>query len=60
MEIGEFESEDLTELLDRSQKLERRFEGFCRQHNKKLELLFLTSRTTETYYLKVFINDKTM
>jgi hypothetical protein len=55
MEIGEFESEDLTELLNRSQELEKRFNFYCRQQRKKLDFLFTTAIASETYYLKVFI-----
>jgi hypothetical protein len=57
MVIGEFISEDLEELLVRSQQLEKRYEYFCRQRNKIFETLFMTATTTETYFLKIILTN---
>ena len=34
MEIGELESDDLNEIIEKSRVLEKRFKKYCRQHNK--------------------------
>jgi hypothetical protein len=34
MEIGELESEDLNEIIEKSRVLSSRFKKYCRQHSK--------------------------
>ena len=37
MEIGELESDDLNEIIEKSRVLETRFKKYCRQHSKFFE-----------------------
>ena len=34
MEIGELESDDLNEIVEKSRALKNRFKKYCRQHGK--------------------------
>jgi hypothetical protein len=46
MEIGELRSNSLEELFKREEALVDKFNSYCRQHSKNLEVEYLISTTT--------------
>ncbi len=56
MEIGELESDDLIEIIEKSRVLEDRFKKYCRQHNKFfLSRIFLGP---DKIILKCYLTDE--
>ena len=46
MEIGELRSNSLEELFKREKALVKKFNNYCRQHSKNLEVEYLISANT--------------
>lgn len=59
MEIGEFESEELDELITKSQELANKFKDYCIKTNRIFESQFLmTAQGAEIFTLKIIIKNK--
>jgi len=59
MEIGEFESDELDELINKSQDLAKKFEFYCKKNNKEFQSLFtMTATGPEIFTLKIVIKKK--
>ncbi len=56
MEIGELESEDLNEIMEKSRVLEKRFKKYCRQHSKIFESTILLG--PDKIILKCYLTDE--
>lgn len=59
MEIGELKSKSLEELFTREKALVEKFNSYCRQHSKNLEIDYLisTSAGEALFTLKFKINN---
>lgn len=59
MEIGELKSNSLEELFIREKALVKKFNSYCRQHSKNLQVEYLISTTTGAalFTLKFKINN---
>jgi hypothetical protein len=59
MVIGEFKSDKLDELINKSQDLANKFKNYCENHNKEFESQFLMTATgTEIFTLQIIIKKK--
>lgn len=59
MVIGEFESDELDELINRSQDLAKKFEFYCQKNNKEFETSFKMAATgPEIFTLQIIIKKK--
>lgn len=59
MEIGELKSNSLEELFAREKALVEKFNSYCRQHSKNLEIEYVLSASTRAplFTLKFKINN---
>lgn len=59
MVIGEFESEELDELINKAQDLSKKFEFYCKNNNKEFETNFtMTAKGPEIFKLEIKIKKK--
>jgi len=52
VEIGDFISDDLGELFKKEKRLLSKFEDYCRQHNKSVELRYYIA-ADDLFILKI-------
>jgi hypothetical protein len=59
MVIGEFESEELDELINKAQDLAKKFEFYCSKNNKELETNFsMNVKGQELFKLEIKVKKK--